>query len=127
MHVYWSEINRLQAGTTKLYKGQSALNGCDGHYNVRGHGVLASDIIPQLHHMDGFYHNYYYYYHFMITYATPLESDTTISSARAMYALVHWCLPAMRQREISAGRPPAQSPLSRVRIPMSPEMVSMIV
>eukprot|EP01047_Picozoa_sp_COSAG01_P009205 COSAG01_NODE_374_length_17957_cov_51.701590_10_plen_81_part_00 len=80
--------------------------------------------------MDGFYHNYYYY-HFMITYATPLESDTTISSANdvCIGALVHWCIGACQllQHEISAGRPPAQSPLSRVRIPMSPEMVSMIV
>jgi len=27
--------------------GKSAFNGCDGHYNAKGHSVLANDILPQ--------------------------------------------------------------------------------
>ena len=27
--------------------GKTAYNGCDGHYNIKGHGILAGDIIPQ--------------------------------------------------------------------------------
>ena len=28
-------------------KGKSQYNGCDGHYNEKGHSVLAADIMPQ--------------------------------------------------------------------------------
>jgi hypothetical protein len=44
---HWGEINGCKEGTTKHCNGKSAFNGCDGHYNGKGHGVLAGDIIPQ--------------------------------------------------------------------------------
>ena len=40
--AHWNTINGPHG------KGESAYNGCDGHYNVKGHGVLAADILPQL-------------------------------------------------------------------------------
>ena len=39
---HWAMINGPHG------KGESVYNGCDGHYNVKGHGVLAADILPQL-------------------------------------------------------------------------------
>ena len=50
---HWSEINGCEEGTTKKCKGKSAFNGCDGHYNVKGHGVLAGDVIPQFRQIMG--------------------------------------------------------------------------
>jgi hypothetical protein len=50
---HWSEINGCKEGTTKHCNGKSAYNGCDGHYNVKGHGVLARDIIPQFRQIMG--------------------------------------------------------------------------
>ena len=44
---HWSEINGCKHGS-KNCNGKSRYNGCDGHYNVDGHAVLAADILPQL-------------------------------------------------------------------------------
>ena len=40
-------INGCKGESGKHCNGKSEYNGCDGHYNVKGHGVLAADIIPQ--------------------------------------------------------------------------------
>ena len=37
---HWNEINGPNG------KGKSAYNGCDGHYNAKGHAVLMKDILP---------------------------------------------------------------------------------
>jgi hypothetical protein len=50
---HWSAINGCRPGTTDHCKGMSKYNGCDGHYNSVGHGVLAGDIIPQFKHIMG--------------------------------------------------------------------------
>ena len=39
----WREINGIPGHYMR-----SEYNGCDGHYNERGHGVLAGAIAPQL-------------------------------------------------------------------------------
>ena len=49
---HWSEINGCKSGVKKC-KGKSDYNGCDGHYNVKGHGVLAGDILPQFRTLMG--------------------------------------------------------------------------
>jgi hypothetical protein len=38
--AHWSEINAK--------KGKSPYNGCDGHYNEKGHKVLLGDILPDV-------------------------------------------------------------------------------
>ena len=37
---HWKEINGPNG------KGTSDYNGCDGHYNKKGHNVLMQDILP---------------------------------------------------------------------------------
>ena len=44
---HWNMINGCSEGS-KHCSGKSAYNGCDGHYNSKGHAVLAADILPQL-------------------------------------------------------------------------------
>ena len=44
---HWDTINGCKGESGKHCSGKSEYNGCDGHYNVKGHGVLAADIIPQ--------------------------------------------------------------------------------
>ena len=39
---HWKEINGPNG------KGKSAYNGCDGHYNAKGHAVLMNDILPDV-------------------------------------------------------------------------------
>jgi len=41
---HWDLING-KGGNGK--SGKTPYNGCDGHYNIKGHGILAGDIIPQ--------------------------------------------------------------------------------
>ena len=50
---HWSEINGCKKGTAKHCSGKTAFNGCDGHYSVKGHGVLAGDVIPQFRQIMG--------------------------------------------------------------------------
>merc|ERR1712217_766607 len=42
---HWKMINKGD--------GTSAYNGCDSHYNEKGHKVLADDIIPQVEEIMG--------------------------------------------------------------------------
>ena len=42
---HWYLIN---GGNGNGKSGKTAYNGCDGHYNVKGHGIVAGDILPQL-------------------------------------------------------------------------------
>ena len=44
---HWQTINGCRSGNRHC-NGKSQYNGCDGHYNVDGHAVLAGDILPQL-------------------------------------------------------------------------------
>jgi len=46
----WKMINGHENNEKK---GKTIYNGCDGHYNVKGHGVLAGDIIPQFKQIMG--------------------------------------------------------------------------
>jgi hypothetical protein len=41
-HAHWKEINGPNG------KGKSAYNGCDGHYNKKGHAVLVGDIMADV-------------------------------------------------------------------------------
>ena len=43
----WGRRNEINGHTRGSKKGKSAYNGCDGHYNVKGHAVLAGDVIPE--------------------------------------------------------------------------------
>lgn len=44
---HWNLINGPRG------KGESPYNGCDGHYNEKGHAVVAKDILPQLEKIMG--------------------------------------------------------------------------
>merc|ERR1712216_578275 len=44
---HWNMINGPNG------KGKSAYNGCDGHYNEKGHAVVAMDILPQIQKIMG--------------------------------------------------------------------------
>lgn len=45
--AHWNTINGPNG------KGKSMYNGCDGHYNEKGHAVLAKDILPQFEKIMG--------------------------------------------------------------------------
>lgn len=45
--AHWNMINGPHGS------GRSQYNGCDGHYNEKGHGVLAADILPQVQKIMG--------------------------------------------------------------------------
>lgn len=45
--AHWNTINGPNG------KGTSQYNGCDGHYNEKGHAVVAADILPQLEKIMG--------------------------------------------------------------------------
>jgi hypothetical protein len=49
---HWNMINGCKQGS-KHCNGKSNYNGCDGHYNERGHAVLAADILPQFKRIMG--------------------------------------------------------------------------
>ena len=48
----WRMINGCSEGS-KHCSGKSAYHGCDGHYNSKGHAILAAAILPQLRKIMG--------------------------------------------------------------------------
>ena len=48
----WERINNCKNGMDKC-NGKSAYNGCDGHYNIKGHAAVVADIQAQFKQVMG--------------------------------------------------------------------------
>lgn len=53
MRGYYTTITKEHWKMINGKNGKTEYNGCDGHYNFKGHGVLAGDIIPQFRKIMG--------------------------------------------------------------------------